>query len=133
MIGYIKEITLKMRHLTDIDEYLNEQDDLTINLGGEDEEEKDTTVEDTPSEEEPKTDAELNLDNDTEAEIPSADETTESSDPYVSSIRKIHEQTKELLVMYSSHQPLEKWEEDHIMSAVSGIEAVYNYAKYGQK
>jgi len=124
-----------MKHLTDIDDYLNEQDDLTIDLGGNDEETeapKDGEETETPASDTEETPTDLPVEN-TE-EVASIEETPgESSDPYVSSIRKIHEQTKELLVMYSAHQPLEKWEEDHIMSASSGIEAVYNYAKYGQK
>jgi hypothetical protein len=67
------------------------------------------------------------------AEVPNQIEiSANSSKPYmvITNLKKIHDQTEQLIEMINKSGKVEQWAVDHITTSADDIEEVYNYFKY---
>jgi len=70
------------------------------------------------------------------AEVPNKIEiSANSAKPYmvITNLKKIHDQTEQLINMINQSGKVEQWAVDHITTSADDIEEVYNYFKYGQE
>jgi hypothetical protein len=67
------------------------------------------------------------------AEVPNQIEiAANSAKPYmvITNLKKIHDQTEQLIDMINKSGKVEQWAVDHITTSADDIEEVYNYFKY---